>query len=90
LKPVPPARPESSRQPATAGRAGANACRDAPLVRLATLNVLDRVGPKAAPALPVIRRASMQHKDFVADYVNRMVQYVPAWIEQGERESDQE
>ena len=63
---------------------------DAPLVRLAALNVLDRFGPQATPALPAIRRASMKNKDFAADYVNRMVQYVPAWIEQGKRESDQE
>jgi hypothetical protein len=32
----------------------------------------------------------MDRKDFVADFFNRMVKYVPAWIEQGRRESDQE
>jgi hypothetical protein len=63
---------------------------DAPLVRLAAINVLDRFGPRAAPALPAIRAASLDRKDFAADYVNRMVQYVPAWIEQAKRESDQE
>ncbi|MBI5396670.1 MAG: hypothetical protein HZA91_15360, partial [Verrucomicrobia bacterium] len=54
---------------------------DAPLVRLAAINVLDRFGPKAKPALPAIRAAGMKQKDFVADFFNRMVEYLPGHIE---------
>ncbi|MBI5397341.1 MAG: sulfatase-like hydrolase/transferase [Verrucomicrobia bacterium] len=54
---------------------------DAPLVRLAAMNVLDRFGPKAQPALPAIRAAGMKQKDFVADFFNRMVEYLPAQLE---------
>lgn len=55
-------------------------------VRLAALNVLDRFGPRAKPALPDIRAAAMKSNDHVAGYVNRMVGYLPAWIELGKRE----
>jgi len=51
---------------------------DAPLVRLAAMNVLDRFGRRAEPALPAIRGAAMKAKGHVADYVNRMVDYLPA------------
>ncbi|MCX6897958.1 MAG: sulfatase-like hydrolase/transferase [Verrucomicrobia bacterium] len=54
---------------------------DAPLVRLAAINVLDRFGSKAKPALPAIRAAKMKQKDFVADFFNRMVEYLPAQLE---------
>ncbi|MFM7181426.1 MAG: sulfatase-like hydrolase/transferase [Verrucomicrobiales bacterium] len=54
---------------------------DAPLVRLAALNVLDRFGSQAKPALPAIRAAGLKMKDPVADYVNRMVEYLPQHIE---------
>lgn len=50
---------------------------DAPLVRLAALNVLDRFGPQAQPALPAIRAAAMNVPDPVAEYVNRMIEYLP-------------
>lgn len=50
---------------------------DAPLVRLAALNVLDRFGQQAKPALPAIRAAGRKEKGPVADYVNRMVEYLP-------------
>ena len=50
---------------------------DAPLVRLAAINVLDRFGPQAKPALPAIRAATMKVKDPVAEYVNRMAEYLP-------------
>jgi len=54
---------------------------DAPLVRLAAINVLDRFGPKAKPALPAIRAANLKSKDHAADYLNRMVEYLPQRIE---------
>ena len=47
---------------------------DAPLVRLAAMNVLDRFGQHAKPALPAIRAAGLKKKDHVADYVNRMAE----------------
>jgi hypothetical protein len=54
---------------------------NAPLVRLAGINVLDRFGSKAKPALSAIRAAKMNQKDFVADFFDRMVQYLPAQLE---------
>jgi hypothetical protein len=48
-----------------------------PLVRLAAMNVLDRFGPNAAPALPEIRSAAINTKDPVAVSFNPMVDYVP-------------
>jgi uncharacterized sulfatase len=54
---------------------------EAPLVRLAAINVLDRFGSKARPALPAIRAAGMKMKDHAADYLNRMVDYLPAQLE---------
>ncbi len=78
---------------------------EAPLVRLEAINVLDRFGAKAAPALPALRAArivlekqtaefiagvartgggvqpALQAQAYVAEYVNRMVDYVPARIE---------
>jgi hypothetical protein len=59
-------------------------------VRLAALNVLDRFGARAKPALPDIRAAGMKSKDHVAGYVNRMVSYMPAWIESGNRKVENE
>ncbi len=59
-------------------------------VRLAALNVLDRFGARAKPALPDIRAAGMKSKDHIAGYVNRMVGYLPAWIEFGKREAKSE
>ena len=49
---------------------------DVPLVRLAAMNVLDRFGPPAAPALPAVRAAVMDSKDPIADYLNRMADYL--------------
>ena len=54
---------------------------DASILRLAALNVLDRLGDAAKPALPDIRAARLDGKGPVEDYVNRLVQYVPARIE---------
>jgi HEAT repeat protein len=48
-------------------------------VRLAALNVALRLGPLARPLVPVIRQAGISapaQKDS-ADYVNRMVEYLP-------------
>ena len=50
---------------------------DVPLVRLYALNVLSRFGEKAKSAIPAIRAAQMKVKGPVADYVNRMVEYLP-------------
>ena len=47
-----------------------------PFIRLRAINVLDRIGDRARPALPQIRKAKMK-AIFPADYLNRMVQYVP-------------
>ncbi|MFA6562424.1 MAG: sulfatase-like hydrolase/transferase [Verrucomicrobiia bacterium] len=54
---------------------------EAPLVRLEAINVLDRFGAKAKPALPAIRAARMKQKDFVTDFFNRMVEYLPKQLE---------
>jgi N-sulfoglucosamine sulfohydrolase len=54
---------------------------DAPIVRLAALNVLDRLGENARPALPAIRAARLETPGHVAEYVNRMVQYLPGHME---------
>lgn len=78
---------------------------DSPLVRLQAINVLDRFGAKAAPAVPAIRAAKVNLDEqfvrfisgvastgggvqpilgdeaYVAEYLNRMVDYVPARIE---------
>jgi len=50
------------------------------LVRLAALNALDRCGPRALPALAEIRAAKLKDPANapVADYVGRMVEYLPA------------
>ena len=55
------------------------------LVRLAALNVLDRLGPRARPALSAIRAAGRKAPGPIADYVNRMVGYLPARIESAKR-----
>ncbi|MBM3891404.1 MAG: hypothetical protein FJ388_20010, partial [Verrucomicrobia bacterium] len=54
---------------------------DTPLVRLAAMNVLSRFGAKAKPALPAIRAAGLKMKDHAADYLNRMVEYLPERLE---------
>jgi len=48
-----------------------------PFIRLRAMNVLDRLGQRALPALPAIRQARMEAKSHVGDYLGRMVQYVP-------------
>jgi len=59
-------------------------------VRLPAMNVLDRYGSRAVTVLPEIRAAGMKSKGQVAGYVNRMVGYMPAWIESGKREAGRE
>ena len=46
-------------------------------VRLRAINVLDRLGEQARPALPTIERARLKEKSHAGDYVGRMVEYVP-------------
>jgi hypothetical protein len=46
---------------------------------LAAINVLGRMGARAAPAIPAIEKAGMksaEHPD-AAEYVGRMVEYLP-------------
>ncbi len=45
------------------------------------MNVFDRFGAKAKPALPAMRAAKLKSKDHAADYLNRMVEYLPAQLE---------
>ncbi|MFZ5828975.1 MAG: sulfatase-like hydrolase/transferase [Planctomycetota bacterium] len=59
---------------------------EAPVVRLSALNVLDRFGPRAALAIAAIRGAAIEAPKMssapdIADYVNRMVEYLPDRIE---------
>ncbi len=49
---------------------------ETPFIRLRAINVLDRIGDRARPALPQIRKAKMKGI-FPADFLNRMTQYVP-------------
>ena len=53
---------------------------EAMLVRLLALNVLDRLGDRARPALPAIRAATTDQKGPIADYVNRLAGYLPERI----------
>ena len=48
-----------------------------PFIRLRAMNVLDRIGPKAKPALAAMKGAGMGIQGHVAGYVRRMVDYVP-------------
>jgi len=47
-----------------------------PFIRLRALNVLDRIGEKARPALAEIRGAAMKDPNPAADYLTQMVGYV--------------
>jgi len=46
-------------------------------IRLRAINVLDRLGERALPALPAIERAKLKEKSHAGDYLGRMVEYVP-------------
>ncbi|NUQ62767.1 MAG: sulfatase-like hydrolase/transferase [Pirellulales bacterium] len=48
-----------------------------PYIRLRTMNVLDRLGVSARPALPAIREAALPNAGPAGDYLARMVEYVP-------------
>jgi len=48
-----------------------------PFIRLRAINVLDRLGQRARPALSAIREAKPTQKSHVSDYLGRMVDYVP-------------
>ncbi len=51
---------------------------ETPFVRLRAINVLDRIGDHARPAIDAIKQATMPKGTiFPADYLNRMCQYVP-------------
>lgn len=50
---------------------------ETPFIRLRAVNVLDRLGPAARPALPAIREAAMPKAGHVGEYLTRMVEYVP-------------
>lgn len=50
---------------------------ETPFIRLRAVNVLDRLGPAARPALPAIREAAMPNAGHVGEYLTRMVEYVP-------------
>ena len=51
-----------------------------PFARLEALNVLYRMGDDARPAVPAIKKAAIKGI-FPADYVNRMVKYLPERLE---------
>jgi len=48
-----------------------------PIIRLRALNAVDRLGDRARSARQAIRQAQMPKGGHVADYVNRMVEYLP-------------
>lgn len=54
---------------------------DSPLIRLRAINVLDRLGSRAKPAIEAMRNAKMEKAGHVGDYLNRMSQYVPDHLE---------
>ena len=49
---------------------------ETPFIRLRAMNVLDRLGQQARPALDAMKKAGIKGGD-VASYVARMVEYVP-------------
>ncbi|NLS91888.1 MAG: sulfatase-like hydrolase/transferase [Planctomycetaceae bacterium] len=54
---------------------------DSPLIRLRAINVLDRLGQAARPAIEAMKNARMEAAGPVGDYVTRMSEYVPAGLE---------
>jgi uncharacterized sulfatase len=48
-----------------------------PFVRLQAMNALDRLGPRARPALDAIEHAALPNAGHVGEYLQRMVEYVP-------------
>jgi uncharacterized sulfatase len=56
-----------------------------PFIRLRAMNVLDRLGEDARPALAAIKQAKLETKSHVGGYVGRMVQYVPPKLDRPRR-----
>lgn len=52
-----------------------------PLIRLRAINILDRLGEQARPAIDAMRNAEMKKAGNVGDYLNRMSKYVPDGLE---------
>jgi hypothetical protein len=50
------------------------------LIRLRAINVLDRIGEQARPAIDAMRNARIENGGHVGDYLNRMSVYVPAGL----------
>ncbi|NQT16578.1 MAG: sulfatase-like hydrolase/transferase [Planctomycetes bacterium] len=48
-----------------------------PFIRLRAMNVLDRLGERARPAVSAMKQARLEAKSHVGGYVGRMVEYVP-------------
>jgi uncharacterized sulfatase len=55
-------------------------------IRLRAMNVLDRLGERARPALDAMKQARMEKKSHVGDYLGRMVQYVPEKFDEAPKE----
>ena len=54
---------------------------ESPLIRLRAINVLDRLGEDARPAIDAMRNAEMENGGLVGAFLNRMTQYVPDGLE---------
>ena len=54
---------------------------DSPLIRLRAINVLDRLGEEARPAIQAMRDAEMKDGGQVGAFLNRMTKYVPDGLE---------
>ncbi len=54
---------------------------DTAFIRLRAMNVLDRLGEKARPALQAMKQAAMKGAGHVGGYVGRMAEYVPQKFE---------
>ncbi len=57
---------------------------ESPLIRLRAINVLDRLGEQARPAIDAMRNARVEKGGHVGDYLNRMSVYVPAGLKEQE------
>ncbi|MHC4637878.1 MAG: sulfatase-like hydrolase/transferase [Planctomycetota bacterium] len=52
-----------------------------PFIRLRTMRVLANIGEHARPLLPQIKNAKFKGKVHAGGYANRMVGYLPQWLE---------
>lgn len=64
----------------------AGLAHETPFIRLRAMNVLDRLGERARPALAAIKQAKLPGSGHVGSYLGRMVGYVPEKFEQPRRE----